>query len=60
MGVFYDPLSHSDVDPKSVDAKGNQSEEPPFDVVAKELCCCAVECQTPAFNVGVVDFPFFD
>ena len=43
MCVLGDPLLHLDGEPEGIDAKGNDGEKEPFDVVAKKLCAIAVE-----------------
>lgn len=57
MSMFYSPAGHFVEQPKAIDAKGNDGEEPPFDIAAEQLQSRSIEVQLSAINEGIPAYP---
>ena len=47
MGVLGDPLLHFDIQPEVVDAEGDDRQQKPLNIIAKQLTAGAVEHKLP-------------
>jgi hypothetical protein len=54
MGMLYQPLLHLDLQPKGVDAKGDNGQQEPLDVATEKLSAGAVKGQLVTINEGVL------
>lgn len=57
VGVFYAPIRHFIVKPETIDTYSNQGEEPPFYVIAEELCSRPVEIEAMAVDDRIAAEP---
>ena len=54
---FYRPFGEPGIYRDGIDAQGDDREDPPYDVLAKELSSAAVELQPPPFDQCMAGLP---
>ena len=59
MGMLNDPLLHLDAQPEAIDAKGDNGQQEPLDVIAEQLAAGAVEHQSAAIDHRMLCHPAF-
>jgi hypothetical protein len=59
MGMLDDPLLHLDAQPEAIDTKGDDGQQKPLYVIAKQLSAVSIKSQPATIDDGVLCHPAF-